>query len=137
MAPICSRWGGKCRFFFSLNIQNLGIGVSKRVQTCFGTHYGPLRPFLGRAPHRKVCAPKGTPPQKFLPKKMQILGLAGPICACWVQILFGVHRFQKPVNLPLPHSEYPYFEYSIPRTNFMTPRKWVPDPKNSLDCFLL
>ena len=62
MNPICLR--GECSFFW-LKLQNLRIGVSYEAQTCFGTHFGPFRPFLDRVIYRKVFSPKSTACRNF------------------------------------------------------------------------
>ena len=70
-------------------MQNLGIGVSYELQTCFGTHYGPLRPFWDAHPAEKYVHPWGTPAWKKNWAKWPFLGQHGDGCAWCLQIMWG------------------------------------------------
>ena len=72
----------------------------------------------GRA--EKYVHPPGTPLEKNRRKWRFLLGI-GPVVPIWCLYLFGARRSQKSLKLPLPASEYPYFEYTTSRTIFMTP----------------
>ena len=90
--------GGQCRFLFRLKMQNLGIGMSYAVQTCFGTHFGPFRPFLGRSPHRKVFEPKSTGCRNFCRKKCRFLTSHNPFVPFGCKYFLGRKFGSRPSN---------------------------------------
>ncbi len=65
--------GNKNPNFGLLKIDFLENQVSDRGRTTFPTKVWPFRPFLGHAPHQKVCAHIGTAVRNFCPKNPDFL----------------------------------------------------------------
>ena len=107
MASFVYGGGGGMQIFFRLKMQNLRIGVSYGVQTCFGTHFGPFRPFLDRSPHQKLFAPKGTACRNFCRKK----------CIFWDQLVpllpFWSKKFLDPKFGPRPSNTFEWHQKPI------------------------
>ena len=93
------QWVPEYFFFSPLSQEHLLKHFWELTQRALTSpHYGPFRPFLGHAPHQKVCAHKGTPAWKNSTKKCICLrsSWSEPLVGCQMSKL--LKSFQSRSN---------------------------------------
>ena len=80
--------GGDADFFFTQNAKSRDRSVVAGSNLFWHTLWTLPALFGARTPPKSMCNQRHTP-SKISTKKMQILGLTRPICACCPQIMWG------------------------------------------------
>ena len=107
MTPICVR--GEMQIFFTQNAKSRDRSVVAGSNLFWHTLWTLLALFGVRTSLKSMCTQRHTP-SEISTKKMQILGLSGPICACCPQIMWGAPAPSKCVRKGLE-----------PRSHVLTP----------------